>query len=282
MGGGTIRRPNSNLENTMESKKTNTDAHSQNLRKHRKMSGPGTFFVTKCLQPRKPLLTMPCMNNHKWDRDTLEDNVGGTNVGGKNNNVGGGTSRRRPISDQPKTGQSSNGINFQNSQEGSPAGTASHTETSSHISSASHTGSSYPIGAGFCIAKIIFDTLRFSVEKNRILLAAFVVMPDHWHALFGIEKMRTLPKVMRLINSWIGNKSAKILKANNTAWQDGYHDCRIRSGKQFRYGLHYIENNPVEKGLVKAINDWPWSSANPEMEIHLTRPWPWRFEKDVD
>ena len=72
VGDGTTRRPNRNLISTMDSKPTHTDAHSQNLRKHRRMTGPGTFFVTKCLQPRKPLLTTPCMNNHKFDRDTIK------------------------------------------------------------------------------------------------------------------------------------------------------------------------------------------------------------------
>jgi REP element-mobilizing transposase RayT len=33
-----------------------TNPHSRNLRLHRQMEGPGTFFVTKCLQPRKPLI----------------------------------------------------------------------------------------------------------------------------------------------------------------------------------------------------------------------------------
>ena len=35
------------------------------------------------------------------------------------------------------------------------------------------------------VADEIVATLRFSVKEKRILLAAFVVMPDHWHALFS-------------------------------------------------------------------------------------------------
>jgi len=30
--------------------------HSRNLRLHRQMEGPGTFFVTKCLEPRNPAI----------------------------------------------------------------------------------------------------------------------------------------------------------------------------------------------------------------------------------
>ena len=32
------------------------DPHSRNLRRHRQMEGPGTFFVTKCLHPRKAVI----------------------------------------------------------------------------------------------------------------------------------------------------------------------------------------------------------------------------------
>ena len=169
----------------------NTDAHSKDLRKHRRIEKPGTFFVTKCLQPRKPVL----------------------------------------------------------------------------------------ISTG--IASEIINTLKFSVDKNRIHLAAFVVMPDHWHTLFGVHQNFTLPKVMNAINSWIGNQTFKILEGQNVCWQDGYHDTRIRSGKQFSYVWHYIENNPVEKELVVNAKDWQWSSANTQYEAILTRPWPWGFEKDV-
>ena len=127
----------------------------------------------------------------------------------------------------------------------------------SHIDSALHPSPTPNASSDVYIADLILNTLKFSVEKNRILLAAFVVMADHWHALFAVDQNQTLPKVMSLINSWIGNKTAEILNTKNTQWQDGYHDCRIRSGKQFRYVRHYIENNPVDKGLVRSINDWP-------------------------
>jgi REP element-mobilizing transposase RayT len=35
------------------------------------------------------------------------------------------------------------------------------------------------------VAEVICSTLCFSASRQQILLAAFVVMPDHWHALFG-------------------------------------------------------------------------------------------------
>ena len=35
---------------------------------------------------------------------------------------------------------------------------------------------------------IVVSGFRFAVDHNRIFLRAFVVMPDHWHALFALRE----------------------------------------------------------------------------------------------
>ena len=131
------------------------------------------------------------------------------------------------------------------------------------------------------LAREIIEPLIFSVKKNHIYLAAFVIMPDHWHALLAVHSPWTLPQLMKSVCNWVSRKTSHILKGKDTIWQDGYHDTRIRSSKQFQYVLDYIENNPVKKELVNSISLWKWSSANPEFKELLTRPWPWMFEMDV-
>jgi len=167
-----------------------TDSHSRNLRLNRQMAEAGTFFVTKCLLPRKPVLVQ---------------------------------SR---------------------------------------------------------IAEEIIGVLEFSVRNERILLASFVVMPDHWHALLCVIPPLNLPAFMQSVNTWIGGKSKARLDELRTEWQSSYYDTRVRSSKQFCFVCHYIENNPVEKGLVKRPEEWKWSSAHPKFADLLTRPWPWPFANE--
>ena len=131
------------------------------------------------------------------------------------------------------------------------------------------------------IACEISEPLTFSVRDNRIHLAAFVIMPDHWHVLFTVHSPWTLPRLMKSVGNWVSRKTSHRLKGSDTIWQDGYYDTRVRSGKQFQYILDYIENNPVKKGLVASRSLWNWGSANPEYKNILTRPWPWMFELDV-
>ena len=150
------------------------------------------------------------------------------------------------------------------------------------------------IDVGF--GELIVDTLRFMAEQGRIILAAFVVMPNHWHALFACGDYETspdgtvspndaglsnaLPEVMHSMNTWIGGKTSAKLISHGTAWEDGYYDTRIRSSRQFGFVLNYIEENPVERDLVSRPEEWPYSSANPMHTGMLLRPWPWKFEQD--
>jgi REP element-mobilizing transposase RayT len=45
------------------------------------------------------------------------------------------------------------------------------------------------------VREIIVSALAFAVGQQRIYLRAFVVMPDHWHALFALREPWTLPKL---------------------------------------------------------------------------------------
>jgi REP element-mobilizing transposase RayT len=68
---------------------------------------------------------------------------------------------------------------------------------------------------------IIVSAFAFAVQKRRIYLRAFVVMPDHWHALFALREPWTLPKFMHTLMSYVASKTAVLLKNHNSSWQDG-------------------------------------------------------------
>jgi REP element-mobilizing transposase RayT len=119
---------------------------------------------------------------------------------------------------------------------------------------------------------IIVAAFRFAVEDNRIYLRAFVVMPDHWHALFALREPWTLPKFMHAMMSFVGQKTDRFLSTHDTAWQDGYYDTHVKTAKQFEYVAYYIEQNPVVKGFVGSPEQWDASSAS--CKDLVTDPWP--------
>jgi REP element-mobilizing transposase RayT len=78
---------------------------------------------------------------------------------------------------------------------------------------------------------MIVSALAFAMQRERIYLRAFVVMPDHWHALFALREPWTLSKFMHDMMSYVGGKTAACLQSHNTAWQDGYYDTQREDGK---------------------------------------------------
>jgi putative transposase len=126
--------------------------------------------------------------------------------------------------------------------------------------------------------QLIVHAFGYALERERIFLRAFVVMPDHWHALFALRDPWTLPKFMHSLMSHVAAKTTAHLCSNGSTWQDTYYETRVRTARQFRFIAYYIEQNPVKKGLVENPRDWDASSAA-RMDL-VTEPWPWLFEKE--
>jgi hypothetical protein len=78
--------------------------------------------------------------------------------------------------------------------------------------------------------------------------------------------------------SFVGAKTAALLRRHGASWQDGYYDTRIKTAKQFEFVTNYIEQNPVVKGLVERRDEWDASSAR-RTDL-VTDPWPWLLDKD--
>jgi len=124
--------------------------------------------------------------------------------------------------------------------------------------------------------EIVVNALAYAVQQERIYLRSFVVMPDHWHALFALRESWTLPKLMHNIMSFVVGKTSALLQRHKTSWQDGYYDTLVKTAKQFGFVTYYIEQNPVVKGLVESPDQWDASSAT-RTDL-VTSPWPWLLD----
>jgi REP element-mobilizing transposase RayT len=122
----------------------------------------------------------------------------------------------------------------------------------------------------------VVSALAYAIRRERIFLRAFVVMPDHWHALFALREPWTLPKFMHDMMSYVGARTAALLRRHGTSCQDGYYDTRVKTAKQFEFVAHYIEQNPVVKKLVKISQEWDANSA--KRRDLITEPWPWVYD----
>ncbi len=109
--------------------------------------------------------------------------------------------------------------------------------------------------------KILIDNLKFYRNKLGFKLIAYVIMPDHFHALIQVPENLNISKIMHDIKRFSSiqiNKSSK--RIGEPVWQEGFIEHIIRDEKDFRVKLDYIHKNPVTAGVVKEIDEYRFSS----------------------
>ena len=100
--------------------------------------------------------------------------------------------------------------------------------------------------------------LRFDGERYRLF--AWVVMPNHVHALIEVLNM----PLARILHSWKAYSALeanRLLQRSGRFWQVEYFERYMRDVEHFRRAIRYIENNPMKAGLADVPEAWAWSSA---------------------
>jgi putative transposase len=112
-------------------------------------------------------------------------------------------------------------------------------------------------------AQLLFDVLMEQRAKNRFHLHAFVLMPDHMHAILTPAPDVSLEKAVQFIK---GNFSHR-LKSKFPVWTPSFNETQIRDLESFESRRHYILQNPVRAKLVAIAEEFPYSSAGEEHSI---------------
>ncbi len=110
------------------------------------------------------------------------------------------------------------------------------------------------------LAGLVEGALRF-FHGERYDLRAWVVMPNHVHALFKVD---TTP-MSEIVKSWKRHtaREANLMlgRTGTTFWQADYWDTWMRDEKHESTTRRYIENNPVKVNMVRDPKEWRWNSA---------------------
>jgi REP element-mobilizing transposase RayT len=122
-------------------------------------------------------------------------------------------------------------------------------------------------GAGDCwlrrgdLADIVAGSLRF-FENERYRLDAWVVMPNHVHAVLWPMPNETLSRILHSWKRYSAFEANKLLKRTGESfWQTESYDHWIRTDEEHARCCRYIMNNPVKARLCRAPEEWRWSSA---------------------
>ena len=129
------------------------------------------------------------------------------------------------------------------------------------------------------IVQILLDQLTFLQQQRAVNLYAYVIMNNHFHAVFQGQE---LSKKLRLAKSYTArqildvlvqdghshwleklewNKKSHKIYRTYQVWQEGLHPKRLSSINMVSQKIEYIHANPVNAGFVDTPTDWRYSSA---------------------
>jgi putative transposase len=91
--------------------------------------------------------------------------------------------------------------------------------------------------------------------RYRMIVAGYVVMPEHVHLLVSEPQRGLLSSAMQALKLSVVRRTAE-----RPFWQARYYDFNVWSAEKVTEKLDYIHRNPVRRGLVARQEDWPWSS----------------------
>lgn len=111
------------------------------------------------------------------------------------------------------------------------------------------------------IGQLVENALLY-FDGDRYRLLAWVIMPNHVHALIETILGFPLDKIIQSWKSFTAHKANDLLGRSGQFWFPDYFDRYIRNERHFYNAVRYIHENPVKAGLVSRAVDWPFSSAS--------------------
>jgi putative transposase len=106
-------------------------------------------------------------------------------------------------------------------------------------------------------AELLERTILDYHSQGKFLLHAFVIMPDHFHALITLAPDVSLEKAMQFMKGGFSFR----LKSKHDVWMRSFNESQIMTEEKFISCARYIEANPVRRGFVTMPEDYRFSSA---------------------
>lgn len=108
-------------------------------------------------------------------------------------------------------------------------------------------------------------------EKYRFKLVGYVVMPEHVHLLISEPDRGNVSLVLQLLKQTVSRRLSEHRIAHPEQspmartkppcfWERRFYDFSVWSRAKAVEKLAYIHTNPLRRGLVSDVRDWPWSS----------------------
>jgi putative transposase len=125
---------------------------------------------------------------------------------------------------------------------------------------------------------VLRDATRQTMRSRAFRIDAFVVLPDHLHAIWTLPPGDTdFPTRWRLIKTRFARalsnteRRSEVRRARGERgiWQRRFWEHLIRNDEDYRRHVEYCMINPVKHGLVTRVADWPYSSFHRDVQAGI-------------
>jgi REP element-mobilizing transposase RayT len=86
----------------------------------------------------------------------------------------------------------------------------------------------------------------------------YCLMTTHYHLLVEVSLERLSKGMQRVQGPYAQQFNVKYARVGHL-FQERFHTTVIRDERHFARAYEYIRNNPVEAGLCREAEDWPWT-----------------------
>jgi putative transposase len=130
---------------------------------------------------------------------------------------------------------------------------------------------------------LFHDAITVTLKRTKFEIAAWVIMPDHFHIIIETENENPSDIMRRLklsfstrLRGMVDNKSGRI-------WQYRFWDHIIRNQDDLNRHIDYIHYNPVKHLFVQSPFDWVYSSIHDYQRKGVyDRDWGINIPIDID
>jgi REP element-mobilizing transposase RayT len=119
-----------------------------------------------------------------------------------------------------------------------------------------------PVLADFLAARLLIHVMREMELRGDLRWLAWVIMPDHLHGLVALGGNGELSRQVGRLKAASAARINRVRGVTGRFWQPGFHDRALRREDDRCAVARYIVANPLRRGLVTRIGDYPhWDSV---------------------
>lgn len=128
-----------------------------------------------------------------------------------------------------------------------------------HVTTVTHDRQAF--FADFKVARMVIAEMRRLHEAGEAHSLAWVLMPDHLHWLFQLRDQASLSAVLNTLKGRTARRVNIHLGRSGSVWQRAFYDHALRKEEDLQAVARYIVGNPLRKGLVEHVGDYPFWDA---------------------